>query len=105
MAHLGICSNNAAELQAIRYRLELAWRYGYRRVVCEVDARLVLDFVATAETDIHPCGGLIEDFRELLKKGWKCRLQHTLREGNFVADLLSKGGIVHTLGSACFMRW
>ncbi|CAA0835623.1 Polynucleotidyl transferase- ribonuclease H-like superfamily protein [Striga hermonthica] len=68
MAHLGICSNTVAKLQAIRYLLELAWRYGYRRVVCEVDARLVLDFVATAETDIHPCGRLIEDIRELLKK-------------------------------------
>lgn len=68
MAHLGNCTNNVAELQAIRYGLELAWMQGYRKVICEVDAQLVLDYILKADTSIHPCGGLIEDIRVLLRR-------------------------------------
>lgn len=35
MAHLGSCTNTVAELQAIRYGLELAWVQGFRRVICD----------------------------------------------------------------------
>lgn len=32
------------------------------------------------------------DIKEMLSWEWQCRCQHTLREGNFCADKLSKMG-------------
>ncbi|CAA0806228.1 Polynucleotidyl transferase- ribonuclease H-like superfamily protein [Striga hermonthica] len=82
IAHLGICTNTIAELQAIRHGLELAWVYGYRQVICEVDAKVAIDFITQEDIDTHPCGGLIADIRALIERDWVCHLQHTLREGN-----------------------
>lgn len=53
-AKLGICSNNAAELQALRMGLLVAWQAGYRFVQCSVDSKLVVDWVAAADTNFHP---------------------------------------------------
>lgn len=79
MAHLGLCSNVAAELHAIRIGLQLAWDEGYRKIVCEVDALVVLDILSSAEVIFHPLASLIMDIRELqTKKGMGlCLSTHT----------------------------
>ena len=44
-ANVGICSVLQAELWGAIYRLRLAWSMGYRRVILEVDNRLLVDMV------------------------------------------------------------
>lgn len=63
---------------------------GYRFVQCSVDSKLVVDWVAAVDTNFNPYGNIIEDIRVLMRRDWACTLQHTLREGNFCADLLVK---------------
>ncbi|OMO50810.1 reverse transcriptase [Corchorus capsularis] len=89
-AHLGITTNIAAELHALRLGLILAWDEGYRHVECEIDASVVLSLIDDADLKFQPFSSLILDIRELLKREWECKCLHTLREGNFCADVLSK---------------
>jgi len=49
-AHLGVCSNVAAELHALRLGLLLAWQEGYRALICEVDAKVILDLLKSNES-------------------------------------------------------
>ncbi|XVF38280.1 hypothetical protein REPUB_Repub20aG0087100 [Reevesia pubescens] len=91
-AHLGYCSNIVAELQAVRLGLLLAWHEGFRHVICEIDARVVLDLIQNADVDLHPLGCLISDIQSLKKRNWSCSFSHVLREGNFSADALAKSG-------------
>lgn len=90
MVHRGVCSNMVAEMEAVRFGLNLAWEEGYRNIVCEVDALVALELFATADVSVHPLGSLIADVRQLRSRGWSCTFSHTLREGNFCADHLAK---------------
>ena len=56
---LGICTNMVAEMMALRYGLSLAWEQGFRHVICEVDASLVLEVVDNADVTMHPLETLI----------------------------------------------
>lgn len=61
-------------------------------MICEMDALVMLDLIQSGDLSLHPLGALIADIRELLARDWSCLCQHTLREGNFSADILSKLG-------------
>ncbi|XVF30503.1 hypothetical protein REPUB_Repub16aG0063700 [Reevesia pubescens] len=89
-AHLGVCSNVAAELQAVRFGLLLAWNEGFRHIECQIDAKVIIDLINDANSNLHPLGILIEDIRMLKARSWVCHIIHTLREGNFCADALAK---------------
>ncbi|OMP08311.1 hypothetical protein CCACVL1_01125 [Corchorus capsularis] len=91
-AHLGVCSNVAAELHALRLGLLLAWQEGYRAIVCEVDVKVILDLLKSNTMQYHPLRALLMDIREMFSWEWQCECRHTLREGNFCADKLSKMG-------------
>ncbi|OMP05859.1 hypothetical protein CCACVL1_01804 [Corchorus capsularis] len=91
-AHLGVTTNMVAELHALRLGLLLAWDEGYRNVECEIDASVVLKLIDDADVAFHLLASLILDIRELLRREWTCKCLHTLREGNFCADVLSKLG-------------
>ncbi|OMO54670.1 hypothetical protein CCACVL1_27680 [Corchorus capsularis] len=80
------------KLWALRLGLLLAWDEGYRNVECEIDASIVLQLIESADAGLHPLGSLIIDIQELFKRIWECKCLHTLREGNFSADVLSKMG-------------
>ncbi|KAF7806654.1 ribonuclease H [Senna tora] len=80
-----------AELFAIKYGLELAWKKGCKKVICESDSRDALQSVEWA-TDVHIYRSMIKKIRELLGREWEVRLVHTLREGNQCADYLAKMG-------------
>ncbi|OMO86542.1 reverse transcriptase [Corchorus capsularis] len=64
--HLGTCSNVAAELHALRLGIQLAWREGYRSVLCEVDAKVILDLLHSTDVEFHPLGALFMDIKETL---------------------------------------
>ncbi|KAE8665796.1 hypothetical protein F3Y22_tig00112528pilonHSYRG00017 [Hibiscus syriacus] len=55
-AHLGVCTSVAAELYVIRtgLALALAWKYGYSSIVCEVDAKSVLQLIENGNNIHHP---------------------------------------------------
>ncbi|OMO93806.1 hypothetical protein CCACVL1_06344 [Corchorus capsularis] len=57
-----------------------------------MDAMTMLDLIHSGDVSLHPLGALISDVRALLAREWSCTCQHTLREGNFCADILSKLG-------------
>ncbi|KAF7820665.1 ribonuclease H [Senna tora] len=80
-----------AELFAIKYGLELAWKKGCKKVIRESDSRDALQSVEWA-TDVHLYRSLIKKIRELLGREWEVKLVHTLREGNQWADYLAKMG-------------
>ncbi|OMO54559.1 hypothetical protein COLO4_36419 [Corchorus olitorius] len=42
--------------------------------------------------EFHSLGDLLMDIKEMLRWDWQCHYKHTLREGNFCADKLSKMG-------------
>lgn len=67
-AHLGMTSNLAAELHALRLGLILAWDEGYRMVICEMDALTMLDLIQSNDTSLHPLGALISDVKDLLAR-------------------------------------
>ncbi|CAA0835161.1 Polynucleotidyl transferase- ribonuclease H-like superfamily protein, partial [Striga hermonthica] len=49
--HLGVCTNMVAEMEAglNQIGLLLAWDEGYRKVICELDAQVVIDLFLNAE--------------------------------------------------------
>ncbi|OMO88796.1 hypothetical protein COLO4_20072 [Corchorus olitorius] len=65
---------------------------GFGAIICEEDAKVVLDLLASDNIDFHPLGSLLMDIKEMLSWEWQCQCKHTLREGNFYADKLSKLG-------------
>ncbi|KAG6573505.1 hypothetical protein SDJN03_27392, partial [Cucurbita argyrosperma subsp. sororia] len=67
-AFLGFCSNNVAEMQALRLGLLLAWGLGFRDVQCSVDSKVVVDLIADADTQFHPHGNFIEDVRAIMRR-------------------------------------
>lgn len=71
-AHLGLCSNMAAELHAIRIGLMLAWEESFRDLVCEVDALMSIQLIEHADTRFHTFGSLLEDIRMLRDRSWNC---------------------------------
>ncbi|XVE98826.1 hypothetical protein REPUB_Repub03eG0142300 [Reevesia pubescens] len=59
-------------------------------LIVRFDAKILLDLVNSSDSDLHPLGSLIKDIHVLKARNWVCNLSHTLREGNFCADLLAK---------------
>lgn len=57
-----------------------------------MDALVILELIDSCNVSLHPLGALIADIRQFLARDWTCSCQHTLREGNFCADMLSKMG-------------
>ncbi|XVE62928.1 hypothetical protein DITRI_Ditri06bG0158600 [Diplodiscus trichospermus] len=45
-----------------------AWEQGFRVVLCEVDAMVVLSLLNSSKVEFHPRYGLIQDVKELLAR-------------------------------------
>lgn len=80
------------ELMAIFKWLELVWTLGYRHVVCFSDSMLAINLVRDPPSQYHVFAVLIAHICQLLKRSWRVRLEHILREGNFCADFVAKAG-------------
>lgn len=77
-AHLRVCSSTVTELEALYLRLDLAWRDGFREVLCEVDVLSVIHLLGKPPNSTDPLAWLIEDYRFLLDKDQHCTISHTL---------------------------
>lgn len=76
-ANLGVTSNLAAELHPLRLELLLPCDEGYRQVICEMDALVMLDLVLSGDISMHPLRALISDIREILAREWSSTSKDT----------------------------
>ena len=78
-----------AEIYAIYYGLLFAWERNFRRVIIESDS---LHAVTKINGDLNSSDLLFQVIyacKELLSRGWDCKLVHTYRETNMCADFLA----------------
>lgn len=70
--------------------LRVAWKLGYRKVVCFFDSMLAIGLVCAPPQQFHVFAVLIRNICDLVKRSWKVRIEHILCEGNSSADFLAK---------------
>ncbi|CAL1414425.1 unnamed protein product [Linum trigynum] len=87
-----------AELWGVLQGLEFAWKKGSRFLVLETDSQLALQLIEQRRDEVHPYATILGAIRRLLSQDWMVRLVHTYREGNRVADWLSKHSLVYPFG-------
>ena len=91
--HVGLTTNNMAELAAVRQGLEMAWNMGFKFLHLELDSKVVLSWLTNTNvnypTNMMP---LICDCRNLLDQEWEVHVQHVYCEANGCADDLAKRG-------------
>ncbi|CAL1353808.1 unnamed protein product [Linum trigynum] len=88
-----------AELWGILQGLDLAWRKGIQFLILESNSQLALQIIDNRRDSVHPHATLLGAIRRLLAKEWVVQLVHTYREGNRVADWLSKHSLVYPFGT------
>ncbi|CAL1377953.1 unnamed protein product [Linum trigynum] len=96
---LGTGSGLLAELWSILQGLQLGWRKGAQFVILESDSKLALDLIKHRSDQVHPYSTILGQIRCVLAQGWVVQLVHTYREGNRVADWLSKHSLVYHFGT------
>ena len=91
--HVGLATNNMAELVVVRQGLAMVWNMGVKLLQLELDSKVVLNQLTISNlnypTNILP---LICDCRNLLDQEWEVHMQHVYREANGCADALAKWG-------------
>ena len=92
--HLGLTSNNMAELAVVHQDLILAWDMGFKFIHLELDSMTVFTWL-NATTDSYPTNilPLISDCRNLLARALEVHVLHVYREANACADALAKRGV------------
>ena len=91
--HLGLASNNMAELAAVWQGLALAWDMGFKFIQLEIDSNVVLTWLIDHNVTYPPnMIPLICDCRNLMDWDWEVRVLHVYREANACAVTLTKRG-------------
>ncbi|CAL1388604.1 unnamed protein product [Linum trigynum] len=98
VAGIGSATAVLAELWAIYYGLELTWKLGHRVVKLASDSQLAIQLIQERHDPIHPYATLLNLIRRKSGQDWLVSLTHTYREGNRVADWLSKHSLVYPYG-------
>ncbi|CAL1368627.1 unnamed protein product [Linum trigynum] len=98
VVNIGTATAALAELWAIFHGLELAWKLGFRVVKLASDSQLAIQLIQDRQDPIHPYATLLGLVRRKLSQDWLVNLSHTYREGNRVADWLSKHSLVYPYG-------
>ncbi|CAL1363580.1 unnamed protein product [Linum trigynum] len=98
VVNLGTCSAVQAELWGIYHGLGVAWQAGSRTLIVESDSQLALQLIEKRNDPIHPQAAILTAIRRRLAQDWVVKLVHTYREGNRVADWLSKHSLVYPYG-------
>ncbi|CAI0374979.1 unnamed protein product [Linum tenue] len=101
---VGHASVLESEIRALRDGLSLAWTLGYHKVEVASDSQVTVQLLLTKDFEFHPLGALLEDCRKYLLQQWDCRLHHSLREANQVADALAELGLEVAIGSDSWIR-
>ncbi|CAL1407561.1 unnamed protein product [Linum trigynum] len=98
MANIGSTTAAHAELWALMYGLDLAWKHDCRALQVQTDSQLALQLINSRHDPVHPYATLLTAIRRKISRDWLVRLTHTYREGNRVADWLSKHSLVYPYG-------
>ncbi|KAF2286812.1 hypothetical protein GH714_030483 [Hevea brasiliensis] len=69
--------------------LQLAWQFGFRQLVAEVDNMATVNAILGTSSDLSHHGHLADSIRDLLAKDWRVQLRHNYREANVCADHLA----------------
>ncbi|CAL1392167.1 unnamed protein product [Linum trigynum] len=99
VAKIGEATAVLAELWAFYHGLDLAWRIGCDSLVIETDSQLAIQLINNRRDPVHPYASLLDAIRRKLAQSWLVRVVHTYREGNRVADWLSKHSLVYPYGT------
>ncbi|CAL1361155.1 unnamed protein product [Linum trigynum] len=98
VSSLGTCSAALAELWAIYHGLKLGWNLGHRTLIIESDSQVAIQLVNNRLDPLHPYASILSAIRRKIAQDWVVSLVHTYREGNRVADWLSKHSLVYPYG-------
>ncbi|CAL1399438.1 unnamed protein product [Linum trigynum] len=98
VSSLGLCSATMSELWSIYHGLKLAWKLGCRTLIVESDSQLTIQLVNNRMDPLHPYAAPLAAIRLKNAQDWIVNLVHVYREGNRVADWLSKHSLVYPYG-------
>lgn len=85
-------SSVLAELSALRAGLIIAKSLGIKKIVVELDAKVVVSLITNSSKTKKSINSTVMDCKNLLQGFEEYIIQHTYREGNRVADVLAKLG-------------
>ena len=89
---LGFCPVTVVELWGAYYPLEIAWSLDFRRIIIELDSKVVVSLMCKLLDRNHPYSNLIGRIHKLLSRAWEVQIIHTYREGNRVANFMASRG-------------
>ncbi|KAG7594637.1 Ribonuclease H-like superfamily [Arabidopsis thaliana x Arabidopsis arenosa] len=87
--NIGRCTAPLAELWGVYYGLYIAWEKKITRLELEVDSQLVVGFLKTGVSEMHPLSFLVRLCHGFLSRDWIVRISHLCREANRLADGLA----------------
>ena len=85
-------SSVMAELSALRDGLIIAKSVGIKKIVVELDAKIVVSLITNSSKTKKAINSSVMDCKNLLQGFEEYIIQHTYREANRVADVLAKMG-------------
>ncbi|XP_015158405.1 uncharacterized protein [Solanum tuberosum] len=89
-APLGEGTNNQVEVEAAIFGLTWCVNLKYNNVILEVDSQLLVDWLVSSTAVPWTISHQMQKLHQLVKQFTHFKCIHTLREANFVANLLSK---------------
>ena len=100
--NLGNCSALVAEIWGAWQALKLAWDWGYRKIILEMDSKVAIQLITNGSKSVNEANRLVLDIRRMLNLDWVVQVKHVYREGNRAADALANIGIRQSLGTHVF---
>lgn len=88
-ANLGIAMVNEAELWGLFYGLHLAWNSAKRKIIVELDSRIILGWIQQEPPATHLLRALIHCYWQFLLRDWVIKFQLVYQEGNRITDYLA----------------
>lgn len=97
-SYLGECSNNCAEIQAMKIGLKWCLDNGFRNLIIESDSWLTIHMI---NGNISTSWLLKDEIKKIqaMKTNGQIEFNHILREGNSTADLLANLAEFHNSNS------
>ncbi|CAN1829647.1 Putative ribonuclease H protein At1g65750 [Linum perenne] len=97
--NLGCCSITRAEIRGAIEGLVRVWDAGFRKVVLRMDSRAAISILTSSDDSAHQYTMEKMEFRDLSRRDWSLKVEHTFREGNRSADFLASLGYGYPFGS------
>ncbi|QHO04625.1 Putative ribonuclease H protein [Arachis hypogaea] len=88
--NLGSCSIKQVEIWGVVCGLQIAVAKNFHQIIVETDSTSVLELVKSGCVTRHPCASLLADINIQAQRLIISEWTHTLREANYVADILAK---------------